>query len=94
MTCVQRLAGKADCPTTAGGNPTRPRGLRGPDVNGGALINERLNYVYHINSMKVTGAISIVAMSLYVWDQNNSGGYYASHLDQMIRAIGTSFGFH
>ncbi|OIQ66962.1 hypothetical protein GALL_514640 [mine drainage metagenome] len=44
--------------------------------------------------MKVTGAISIVAMSLHVWDQNNSGGYYASHLDQMIRALGTSFGFH
>jgi hypothetical protein len=44
--------------------------------------------------MKVMGAISIVAISLYFADQNNYGGYYASHLFQMIRAIGASFGFH
>jgi len=62
-------------------------------VNGG-LANEELNYVDHINSMKVMGAILIVAVSLYFWDQNDYSGYYAGHLDQMIRAIGTSFGFH
>jgi hypothetical protein len=44
--------------------------------------------------MKVIGAISIVAVFLYFWDQNNYGGYYSSHLGQMIRAIAASFGFH
>ena len=44
--------------------------------------------------MKVIGAISIVAVCLYFVDQNNYAGYYTSHLAQMIRAIGTSFGFH
>jgi hypothetical protein len=44
--------------------------------------------------MKVVGAISMVAVSLYFWDQNNYGGYYTIHLGQMIRAIGASFGFH
>ena len=40
------------------------------------------------------GAISIVALFLNFWDQNNYGGYYTSHMGKMIRAIGTSFGFH
>jgi hypothetical protein len=44
--------------------------------------------------MKVIGAISIVAVFLYFWDQNNYGGYYSGHLGQMIRAIGASFSFH
>jgi hypothetical protein len=44
--------------------------------------------------MKVVGAISIVGVSLYFWDQNNYGGYYTSHLGRMIRAIAASFGFH
>ena len=44
--------------------------------------------------MKVIGAISIVAVILYFWDQNNYGGYYSSHLGPMIRTIAASFGFH
>jgi len=40
------------------------------------------------------GAISIVAIVLYFEDQNNYGGYYISHLAQMIWTIGASFGFH
>jgi hypothetical protein len=44
--------------------------------------------------MKVMGAISIVAIVLYLEDNNNYGGFYADHLGQMSRAMGTSFGFH
>jgi hypothetical protein len=68
----------------------------GPNLNQAASCEFKggLNYLHHIKFMKVIGAISIVAISLYFVDQNNYGGYYASHLFQMIRAIGASFGFH
>jgi hypothetical protein len=59
-----------------------------------AQFKERLNYAHHIRLMKVMGAISIVAIVLYFEDKNNYGGLYADHLGQMIRAMGTSFGFH
>jgi hypothetical protein len=44
--------------------------------------------------MKVIGAIVIAAVFLYFWDQNNYGGYYSTHLGQLIRAMGASFGFN
>jgi hypothetical protein len=43
--------------------------------------------------MKVVGAISIAAASLYFWDQDNFHGYYATNLGRMLRSIGASFGF-
>jgi hypothetical protein len=44
--------------------------------------------------MKVMSAISIVAIVLYFEDKNNYGDFYADHLGQMSRAMGTSFGFN